>query len=297
MSFSPDEKRYVTVGLDLGLRIRDRETGAVLADSKGSGQSFSNLHEGTAVFTPDGRNVVALRYRDESGAEELVVLDASTLVPVGGEPVPVGSAGRMMSLTPDGREAVVVVSSIEIPETKVLVVDLETRRVVRSTVVEPLGEPFGGARNNTVARGGRTVGVGDVFGNVVVVDAGTGRVGPLLLAHDGRVESISFAPDEATFVTTGQDGAVKLWDTDTQRLVGSILPFGSNRRVRASFVTADRVLIVDDTGQILEWDPRPSSWEAYACRVAGRNLTKAEWAELVPGRAYRATCRDFPTGE
>jgi WD40 repeat protein len=296
ISFSADEKRYTTVTDDLGLRVRDRTTGAVLADSKGSGQSFSPLHEGTAVFTPDGRSVVAVRYRGESEDEELVVLDASTLEPIGGKAVPVGSATRMVSITRDGRKAVAVVSAIGVPETKVLLVDLESRRIVRSTVVAPGGEPLGGARNNAIARDGRMVGVGDLVGNVVIADAFSGRVGPMLSAHDGRVESISFAPDGSTFVTTGQDGAVKLWDTATQRLVGSMHPFGSNHRVRASFVTAGRVVIVDDTGQILEWDPRPSAWEAHACRVAGRNLTKAEWAALVPGAPYRVTCPGFPAG-
>ncbi len=56
-------------------------------------------------------------------------------------------------------------------------------------------------------------------------------------------------------------------------------------------------MIVYDTGDVLEWDPRPDSWEAYACKVAGRNLTKAEWADLFPGEAYRVTCPDFPAGE
>ncbi len=163
---------------------------------------------------------MALRY-DPGGAENdhLVVLDASTLAPVGGEPVAVGSAGRIVAVAPDGLQAIVVTSSIdrEPAETKVLLVDLEKRRLVRSTPVEPGGQPFAGARNNTVAPDGRTVGIGGTLGDVVVVDAVTGDVSPLLHAHDGRVESITFAPDYASFVTTGEDGAVKLWDTATWR--------------------------------------------------------------------------------
>ena len=297
LSFSLDGNRYLTVGEDERLRARDRDTGAVLAVSEGSG--FSGLHEGLAVFTPDGRHVVAIRY-DASGGfdtDNLVVLDASTLAPIGGEPVPVRSTGRMLSVTPDGRHAVVVVSGIDHPGTKVLLVDLETRHIVRSTPVEPGGQPFIGARNNSVAPDGRTVGIGGVLGDVVVVDAVTGKVSQRLHAHDGFVESITFAPDYASFVTTGQDGAVKLWDAATQQLLASVLPLGPNNRVRASFLAADRVLIVYDTGEIFEWDPRPDAWEAYACKVAGRNLTEAEWDELFPGQAYRVTCPDFTAGE
>ncbi|MEP6658845.1 MAG: AAA family ATPase [Acidimicrobiales bacterium] len=293
LSFSQDDKRYVTVDDNGRLRVWDRDTGAVLADSEGSGQAFSGDHEGVAVFTPDGRQVVALRY-EPSGAESLVVLDASTLAAVAGEPVLVttldGSFGRMVAVTPDGHTAVVVVSG---EHTKVLLVDLDTRRIVRSTPVE-----LGGARNDTVAPDGRTVGLGAAFGDVVVVDAVSGEVSPQLHAHDDFVESVTFAPDYTSFVTTGRDGAVKLWDAATQHLVGSVLPLGSggSHRVRASFLAADRLLIVYDTGESFEWDPRADSWEAYACAVSGRNLTQAEWEELFPGKGYRVTCPEFPAG-
>ena len=111
------------------------------------------------------------------------------------------------------------------------------------------------------------------------------------------MESITFAPDLATFVTTGRDGAVKLWDTETQDLLGSVLPLGPNHRVRASFIDAARLLIFYDTGEIFEWDPRPDTWEAHACRVAGRNFTRSEWADLFPGERYRRTCPQYPAGE
>ncbi len=297
-SFSPDGDRYLTVGENGTLRVWDRDTGTVLAESEEAG--ISNFHEGTAVFTPDGRFVVALRFEDGGGLDNdsLVVMDASTLAPVDGEPVPIESSGRMVGVTPDSRHAVVVASNSDPgqPGTSVLLVDLETRRVVRSTPVEQNGQPFAGARNNTVAPDGRTVGIGGFQGDVVIVDAVTGEVSPPLHAHDDFVESVTFAPDYTSFVTTGRDGAIKLWDAITQDLLGSVSPLGPNHRVRASFLGADRVLIVYDTGEVLEWDPRPQAWEAHACRVAGRNLTKAEWAELFPGQAYRRTCPDFAAG-
>ena len=77
---------------------------------------------------------------------------------------------------------------------------------------------------------------------------------------------------------------MKLWDAATQHLLGSVLPLGPNHRVRASFLAGDRVLIVYDTGEILEWDPRPDAWEAYACKVAGRNLTRRSGPSCSPIR-------------
>jgi WD40 repeat protein/class 3 adenylate cyclase len=296
-SFSPDSKRYVTIDDAGRLRVWDRETGAVLADSEGSGRVFANFPPGTKnLFTSDGRHLVALQ-EDDSGVESLVVLDATTLAPVGGNPVPIGSDARRVGVTPDGRAAVVVVAPRDHFETKVLLVDLETRRIVRSTPVEVLNDRETNPRNNTVAGDGRTVGLGALNGDVVVVDAVTGEVRPLLQAHDGFVESLTFAPGEATFVTTGIDGAVKLWDTATLDLLGSVLPLGPNHRVRASFLAADRLLIVYDTGEIFEWNPQPDAWQEHACKVAGRNLSKAEWADLFRDQPYRVTCPEFPSGE
>ena len=60
-SFSPDGTRYVTVDLTGVLRVWETATGAALADSTGSGRLFSFFPAGAkAVFTPDGRNVLAL---------------------------------------------------------------------------------------------------------------------------------------------------------------------------------------------------------------------------------------------
>ena len=304
-SFSRDGTRYVTVDLTGVLRIWETATGAALADSTSSGRLFSSFPTGAkAVFTPDGRHVLALESSatDPNGVgfvpESLVVLDATTLAPAEGEPVPLGYAGRTISVTPDGRHAVVIANTPGQGETKVLLVDLETRRIVHSPgLMAEFDQRGNGPRNNTVAPDGRTVGIGGTKGDVVVVDAVTGEVSPMLPAHDGFVESVTFAPDAATFITTGQDGAVKLWDRATWRLLYTLLPLGPNHRIRASYLRPDRVMIVDDTGVILEWDPRPDAWEAHACKVAGRNLTQAEWAESFPGQAYRVTCPEFPADE
>ena len=41
--------------------------------------------------------------------------------------------------------------------------------------------------------------------------------------------------------------------------------------------------------------PGPEHWVTAACRVAGRNITRAEWADKIGELApYQATCPDFP---
>jgi hypothetical protein len=44
------------------------------------------------------------------------------------------------------------------------------------------------------------------------------------------------------------------------------------------------------------WDLEPDHWPAAACRVAGRNLTREEWASNIGTLApYRATCPELPS--
>jgi WD40 repeat protein len=224
-AFSPEGQRILTVPRDDPgpLRVQDVNTGAVLAESDSNGLLFPGFPPGPkAVFTPDGRHVVAIRV--DAGRQYVDVFDALTLAPLGGAPVPIGNVGRAIGVTPDGGEAIVVVSTTEEPyNTEVVLIVLGSRRVVRSTPVELLGEPFQGSRNNSFAADGRTVGLGNNIGDIGVVDAVTGEVATRPHVHNG-VESVAFAPDGATFITTGQDGAVYLWDAATQHQLGSMMP-------------------------------------------------------------------------
>jgi WD40 repeat protein len=297
ISFSPDDSRYLTVDGSGVMRVWELQTGRLMTSSSSTGQFFSGFHEGVAAFTPDGRHIVAIRL-DPAYLENLVVLDADTLTPVA-EPVSVGHTVRMLGVAPDGRTAIVVVSQgfdPDVPGTRVRVVDLETGQIVRTTaILYGAAQLFTGARNDTVAADGRTVGLGSSSGDVAIVDAITGEYTVLPRAHDDYVESVTFAPDYSTFLTTARNGQVKVWDMTTHQVLASLLPFGEHR-VRGAYLAADRVLLVDDRGKFLEWDPRPDAWVDYACNVAGRNLTQAEWAEFFADQPYHATCPQFPEG-
>jgi hypothetical protein len=49
-------------------------------------------------------------------------------------------------------------------------------------------------------------------------------------------------------------------------------------------------------GAATVWDVGTERWAATACRVAGRNLTRAEWGRYLPGEPYRRTCPQWPDG-
>jgi hypothetical protein len=48
---------------------------------------------------------------------------------------------------------------------------------------------------------------------------------------------------------------------------------------------------------VLEWTLDPEALAAAACQLAGRNLTRAEWATYMTGEPYEQTCAAYPAGE
>jgi hypothetical protein len=139
-------------------------------------------------------------------------------------------------------------------------------------------------------------------GRVVLYDVTTGRSrGTLFLPYVANF--VAFVAGGRWLVTSefnlsydpngSPSGRVDLWDSAT------LLPAGEPLTIPggASHLATDRAggyRITTETGYttgtptVLDLDP--SDWQATACRLAGRNLTLAEWAQYIPGRPYQKTC-------
>jgi WD40 repeat protein len=89
---------------------------------------------------------------------------------------------------------------------------------------------------------------------------------------------------------------VSLWDVATRRQIGRPLAGHTADAIGVTFVDHGDTLITSSAdGSLIFWDLRPSSWEAKACALAGRNLTRAEWGQFVGGD-YHRTCPQWPEG-
>ena len=149
---------------------------------------------------------------------------------------------------------------------------------------------------------GKVVAVGDSSGKVVFwkldpthqfEGAWAARPAGLALAgHNGAVDSIDFDKSGRTLVTLSEDGKLRLWDVATRKLIGAPLPGSTNGSGGAVhfFPDGKHVLGVFHSGTAVIWNIDPSAWEAKACNIARRNLTRAEWAESLGRRPYRNVC-------
>ena len=137
---------------------------------------------------------------------------------------------------------------------------------------------------------GRLLAVGDTSGDVVIWDVAKRRpVGSPLAGENSSVSSVDFDPSGRMLVTMSYDGNLRLWDVATQKLIGAPIPVSDGGGSAEFFPDGTHVLAnFGPTGVV--WNVDPAAWEAQACRVAHRDLTRREWNEFLGQRAYRPVC-------
>jgi len=136
-----------------------------------------------------------------------------------------------------------------------------------------------------------TIATGDNSGNVDFWNAVSGRRLPQTLGGGGgAVSSLSFDPTSHRLLTTGEDGNIRLWDLTDDKLIGAPLPGGSGLGRAVFYPDGRHVIAVYPSGAGIVWNLDPSSWRSQACRVARRNLTRAEWRDFLPQQPYRRVC-------
>jgi WD40 repeat protein len=112
-----------------------------------------------------------------------------------------------------------------------------------------------------------------------------------LAADAGAIVQAAISPDGRTLATGSQEGTVRTWDIETEQAVGAALPGLPAIPVIPYFTADGKHLIASyETGRAYHWDIRPESLARHACQVAGRRLTRAEWAQFLPGRPYDPSC-------
>lgn len=107
---------------------------------------------------------------------------------------------------------------------------------------------------------------------------------------------LAFSPDGQTLAAAGADGRIYLWNVSTGQPVGEPLYGYYSEAIKVTF-TADSTALLSagNFGQkIIAWELDSEALRERACRVANRNLTRAEWRQYFSDESYDVTCAGNP---
>jgi WD40 repeat protein/DNA-binding SARP family transcriptional activator len=274
--WTPDGHHLVTVGNDRAARLWDPATGRMLAERPLPFASTS----GSIGWRPGGETVFLGLH-----AGGVVELDADTLEVVG-EPLRFDRYVSNVAVSPDGTLLAVELFNPD----ALLLVDNKTRTVIATLpdVDAHLQLKF--------SPDGSLLAAGGTNGLVTLIDPAARRtVSTPLRGVDGPVLSLAFSPDGSRLVTSSTDGTVQLWDVPTHQRLARVTPGAPGHWVFAWFDHDGATIVAaDDRGGIWSTPAEPDEWERRACDIAGRNLTRDEWEELLPNHSYHATCSTHP---
>jgi WD40 repeat protein len=229
---------------------------------------------GGIAYSADGRRIVV---GERSGA--VFQVDADTLEPID-DRIELDAVIQKVFATPDASTVLVLLAG-----NSYALIDLVDRAVVETDLgVDPAWVD--------ISPDGTRLAVGAATGEVGVADIRTGEwVRPPAGSHEGWVQRVTYAPDGSILVSTGNDGQIKLWDGRTGEPLATIAPGSRNVWAAGEFLPdGHTVIVATRDGAVYTWDTRVEQWIEFACRVAGRNLTDAEWRDAFGDRPYRETC-------
>lgn len=276
MAFVPRSRLLLVGGDDGFLGLFDSRAGRLVTRLRG--------HRGRVLppsFSTDGR-LLATASGGTGGPGAILVWSMRSGRPHGRPRTPAGDGE--VSLSPDGRTLVTTSpSGVEVFDVDTL--RLRARLPDATTVLRARFSPDGGFVIGTSHEGWTRVWSTKTWK----------PVGHRLTGHSGAVISHSTSPDGRTLATGSTDGTIRLFDLRTQRQLGAPLPALPNRPVAPEFTPDGAYLLaITDTDHAYRWDLRASTWARHACAVAGRTLTRTEWADVLGDRDYAPACTSRP---
>ena len=110
--------------------------------------------------------------------------------------------------------------------------------------------------------------------------------------HDAEAYWVRWSPDGSRIVSGAADGSVSLWDGESLDLLGTVVVPAETDAVPVSpaFTGEDHVTLASYDGRVYQWDTDFEHTLAFACQMAGRNLTPSEWERALPDLRYEETC-------
>ena len=275
VSFMPDGRTLVTGGTNRRVTFWDLATGRVTRTLR-----FAEPVWWTAV-SPDGR-LLAVQTSANGSENRVDVVQIATGKVLRSSKVAHGPNG--VEFSRDGRELVALGCCWNGSGSTLVAWDTSTgrQRVRLGTGLD--------AGAFDVAAHSPLVGVGTAGGTFLLLDARSGRrMAPPIQAATGLISQVSFSPDGHRFAVASYDHTASVWDLRTRSRVGNTFgPYLGT--VPSVLFTPGGHLVLNLLANAIKWPMDVRSWERFACQVAGRNLSRAEWHDVLPNRPYQKVC-------
>jgi WD40 repeat protein/DNA-binding SARP family transcriptional activator len=276
--WSPDSRWLLSSSFDGSLRLWDAESGGLVA--RGTRNYEGDL---VAAFSPDSDKVYL-----QGARSVLVTLDRASLRPAYENSSSVDFGG-ISALLPHPRDGSVIVLK---GNGAYLRVRPETgeKLQVASRGLLAIEDQVG-----ALSPDGSLMAAPDANHNVRLLDLETlewiGADSHTLVGED-----LSYAPDGRQFASL-QPERIRLWDGRTGEYQASLPVPSLTAHLTISYLPDSTGLLVAATdGRTWTVDTRTDKWVERACKIAGRNLTRAEWKQFFPKVPYEVTCSQWPAG-
>lgn len=239
------------------------------------------------VVGPGGRLLFLLDFDDSEPAglgvvdlstgEALAELDQPRIEQLGGTPTGVTPTG-------DGRYL-----DAAMPNGRIVRLDARTLEVVATAATPTIahGALAEVADSDEVFAAGAS-------GAITRVDLASGRAVSARSSDPTTLVKAALSPDGSLVASLHQfTAAIALFEADSLRAVGRPIPIRTG--IGTFLFTPGGDLLANGPYGVIRIELDPDVWQRTACRVAGRNLTRAEWTEYLGDQPYRATCPEWAT--
>jgi WD40 repeat protein/class 3 adenylate cyclase len=274
LAFFPDGRTLVTGGINGNVTLWDVETRSVVRTLRFRAPVW------WVAVSPDGKLLAVQTKADNSPSSSVEVQEIASGEVLYRDTVPNGKGG--LEFSPDGR-ALAALGCCE-PDSTIKVWEARSGADLFSPLVD------GHATSIAFSPDGRLLGAGTEDGKIVLWDVrGRTRRGSPIQVATGAVNPIAFSPDGRLFVVSSADQTTTLWDLGSRKRLGNAFPIEQGSIPVSRFAPGGN-LVIDNLTDTAQWPTDLRTWERFACQVAGRALTRAEWSELLPDRPYRRIC-------